>query len=253
MSWLTPFQNLIIRFKIGSGGSSSGGITEELLNSKLAAFYTATETKILNLVNSKLATYVTQTAFNELETKVETLENTVNNLPTTSVTNQLSFIEGSFEVALKNVTITTGYYIFQTIDTFTTPNGTQISFSDIKKYLINKEFVCETWTTTTNGDIDTVDISWVTSQQPGANYIGVGDSFGSNGMCVVAIMTPTTPQVSLGEKGKIIISFRYLLSNTMEEILKRPSNFKAITLNTIKNNGVNAKIIRWIDLGGNNL
>lgn len=82
MSWLTPFQNLIIRFKIGSGGSSSGGITEELLNSKLAAFYTATETKIFNLVNSKLATYVTQTAFNELETKVETNTTNISNLTT---------------------------------------------------------------------------------------------------------------------------------------------------------------------------
>lgn len=77
MSWLTPFQNLIIRFKVGSGGSGGSGITEEYLNSKLAAFYTATETKLLNLVNSKLDTYVLKTDFTALNTTVTTNTNNI--------------------------------------------------------------------------------------------------------------------------------------------------------------------------------
>lgn len=77
MSWITPIKNTFIKFIVkGNGSGGGGGIDEETLNEKLAQFYATTETKILNIVNQKLASYVLQTAFNELEAKVNT--NTTN-------------------------------------------------------------------------------------------------------------------------------------------------------------------------------
>lgn len=268
MSWLTPFQNLIIRFKIGSGGSSSGGITEELLNSKLAAFYTSTETKILNLVNSKLATYVTQTAFNELETKVETNTTNISNLGNNITTNtnninslttrvttleknntgtgtKLSMITGTMEVSGSYTTgqqVLLSYLtIFQSkgFGVIKLPSGGTISANNINKYLIGYDYGFN------------IDNFIKSGPSPKGFFIKQNTlpQFGLINTNIpifrVVYVGNDAPQVIMNTSN-VYMNVTLILSDTVENITKTLKSANALINETNENNTL--EIVSWVNL-----
>lgn len=272
MSWLTPFQNLIIRFKIGSGGSSSGGITEELLNSKLAAFYTATETKILNLVNSKLATYVTQTAFNELETKVETNTTNISNLGNNITTNtnninslttrvtaleknnnnngtQLSLITG--KVYLNNLPTTfTSYQQFGTgpITSITLNNGTILSFKNLNKYIVSCEWGFNSSTfidaTSNNNDLRTQGIFIYPDYYFSKTALNLENK--SISFDLVWINTGGAATRTIKWKNtKPYFDITIILSNSLNNIQSAFAN----SINEITSNNSTIEVVSWRNMG----
>lgn len=249
MSWLTPFQNLIIRFKIGSGGSSSGGITEELLNSKLAAFYTATETKILNLVNSKLATYVTQTAFNELETKVETNTTNISNLEakvnkiTTGNGAKLSNLRGYVTITNPPSTLSNLSMIsINNINQIKLENDKIINLNDIQKYIISFEFIFNN--TSDNSHLNGL---FFTGFSRLSYSIGMEMDLGELG--AVFITTVQEPQYP-NWRNNPGFDVSLILSDTLENITTA-INKKSMKLNTIaltgESNTIN--VTSWKDIG----
>lgn len=253
MSWLTPFQNLIIRFKIGSGGSSSGGITEELLNSKLAAFYTTTETKILNLVNSKLATYVTQTAFNELETKVETNTTNISNLEakvnkiTTGSGAKLSHIRGIINT-IDNLPKT--FQNFTYVSTISTgqiklEDGTIIDITTLNKYIISFDYSFDTIGIATpelTGDGN----GWFVKLANDSQYLSLGDP--SNALLEVLYLTTKTP-TTVTWRIPPFFTVDIILSDTVENITAA-INKKSMKLNTIALTEPNViNVTSWKDIG----
>lgn len=252
MSWLTPFQNLIIRFKIGSGGSSSGGITEELLNSKLAAFYTATETKILNLVNSKLATYVTQTAFNELETKVETNTTNISNLEakvnkiTTGSGAKLSQIYGyvpiqSNEIPKSFSNLTYVYTAYPQTIKLNDDAETIISINDLKKYIISWNCAFEP---TCTPELSGIFVRNANNSQ----WFSLG-STSLDGIEVYYLTNDTKPvTVTWNSPPQFIVEM--ILSDTIENITTAISN-KSMKLNMValKEKPTILNVTSWKDIG----
>lgn len=239
MSWLTPFQNLIIRFKLGSGGNTGGGITEDYLNSKLAAFYTATETKLLNLLNQQLTNYVLKTNFNELSDKVTELENTINNLPN-SPTNgvKLSHITGTINVGNTPTTLSNLSHIASLdIKAITLPTGAIIQLSSLRKYIITWNFAIELPSSSYNGYFINLP-----SQQSFA--------LGQQGLSIcetIFLTSNTTPQNITWYNGKAKFGIDIILSNTIEEITntisQQPMTISENTENTIQ-------VIKWENIGG---
>lgn len=254
MSWLTPFQNLIIRFKIGSGGSSSGGITEELLNSKLAAFYTATETKILNLVNSKLATYVTQTAFNELETKVETNTTNISNLEakvnkiTTGSGAKLSHIRGTINT-IDNLPKT--FQNFTYVSTISTgkiklEDDTIINIDTLNKYIISFDYSFDTIGIATP-ELAGEGNGWFVKLATDSQYLSLGDS--SNNLLEVLYLTAKTTPTTVTWRIPPYFTVDIILSDTVENITAA-INKKSMKLNTIALTEPNViNVTSWKDIG----
>lgn len=245
MSWLTPFQNLIIRFKVGSGGGSGGGITEEYLNSKLAAFYTATETKLLNIVNSKLDTYVLKTDFTTLNATVTQLQEKVNNLPSSGGSGaKLSKITGHIKIndlptTLSNLTqLATGYtYDLQL------PNGATTTLETLKKYIVSYQ----AWFETFASDIG-VTGTFIPSGNWSYNNIGENSELGDLG--VIFLTNNTTPQTPKWPAAGARFEITLILTDTIENLnpVIEAANKKA---NLFTLNNKNTLYVKsWVNIGG---
>lgn len=241
MSWLTPFQNLIIRFKVGSGGSGGSGITEEYLNSKLAAFYTATETKLLNLVNSKLDTYVLKTDFTALNTTVTQLQEKVNNLPSgDSGGAKLSKIYGYIYINQPPTTFTNLTWMGATnVSSITIPSSGVIQFADLNKYIISYQYLYNTKPDSLNGVfVYSAHMGW---PDLGKKYLAEPG---------VYFLTNQTTAQTVTWKSQPFFEVEIILSDTLENITANTINKKQ-RANLLKINNENTLNVKsWVNIGG---